>query len=299
METISETIDKRLRTGDILFSICSLVLSFFLFLIICFNKNLRSLTYDFLWFVFLSEIFNSIGNILEFADISLASTLLIPLSDIFTMILFCFFMHCSCEQLIKSNKDIKNKKKIFIPISAGIALIYGIVFFVVFKTNGQENKHFYFYNDFVGEEIPSGKKNFKFMCYIHVGILFLMSIFICYKTIILLRFLKEKQNSDSANSWKIAILVKTIFRFPIICILYWLIYIIYTFINLINGDFKIKYLLKLFAKAFLCLRGFLFSINTIQTNKIQILIEKIWEVHIKHNLILKLNFCPKRGSKNK
>ena len=292
MSNLSEIIDNRLKTGDIIFSICSLVLSVFLFLIIIFNKNLRSLTYDFLMFVFLSEIINSIGNIIEYSGKKLASTLLIPLSDIFTMMLFCFFMYCSCEQLIKSNKNIKNKKKLFIPISAGLGLIYGVILLIVFHTQEQDNTYFYFYNN-------TGDKNLKFICYIHVGILFLMSVYICFKTFILLRFLKEKQNSDSANSWKIAILVKTLFRFPIICILYWLFYILYIFINLINGEYKIKYLLKLFAKAFLCLRGFLFGINTIQTNKIQILIEKIWEVHIMHNIILKFNICPKKGSKNK
>ena len=299
MKDISELIDDRLETGDILFSICSLVLSFFLLILIISNKNLRSLTYDFLMFVFLSEIINSIGNIMEYKGVRYASTLLIPFSDIFTMMLFCFFMYCSCEQLIKSNKDIKNKKKLFIPLSGGVALIYGIIFFFVFKTKEQNNIHFYFYKDIHNDKIKKDDKNIKYMCYIHVGVLFLMSVFICYKTFILLRFLKEKQNSDSANSWKIAILVKTLFRFPIICILYWLVYIIYTFINLIDGEFKIKYLFKLFAKAFLCLRGFLFSINTIQTNKLQILIEKIWEVHIKHDLILKLNICPKKRSKNK
>ena len=226
---ISE-IDVRLKSGDLLFSICSLLLSSFLFVIILANNNLRSLTYIFLIFVFASEMINSVGNIIEYSDkVPLASTLLIPLSDTLTMMLFCFFMHCSCEQLIKSNKDIKNKKKPFIALSIIIALIYGIILFVVFITNKQNNKHFYFY------ETVNEEKNFKFMCYIHVGILFLMSIFICYKTFILLRFLKEKQNSDSANSWKIAILVKTLFRFPIICILYWLFYIIYTFINLIDG----------------------------------------------------------------
>ena len=292
MSNLSEIIDNRLKTGDIIFSICSLVLSVFLFLIIIFNKNLHSLTYDFLMFVFLSEIINSIGNIIEYSGKKLASTLLIPLSDIFTMMLFCFFMYCSCEQLIKSNKNIKNKKKLFIPISAGLGLIYGVILLIVFLTQKQDNTYFYFYNN-------TGDKNLKFICYIHVGILFLMSVYICFKTFILLRFLKEKQNSDSANSWKIAILVKTLFRFPIICILYWLFYILYIFINLINGEYKIKYLLKLFAKAFLCLRGFLFGINTIQTNKIQILIEKIWEVHIMHNIILKFNICPKKGSKNK
>ena len=297
MSNLSEIIDKRLKTGDIIFSICSLVLSVFLFLIIIINKNLRSLTYDFLMFVFLSEIINSIGNIIEYSGkIKLASTLLIPLSDIFTMMLFCFFMYCSCEQLIKSNKNIKNKKKLFIPISAVVGVIYGVILLIVFHTQKQNNSQFYFYNN-VCDNSDTDCKNLKFICYIHVGILFLMSVYICYKTFILLRFLKDKQNSDSANSWKIAILVKTLFRFPIICILYWLFFILYTLINLINGEYKIKFLLKLYAKAFLCLRGFLFGINTIQTNKIQILIEKIWEVQIMHNIILKFNICPKKGSK--
>ena len=86
------------------------------------------------------------------------------------------------------------------------------------------------------------------------------------------------------------ILVKTLYRFPIICVLYWFVYSIYVPISLIESDLKIKFLLKLFAKAFIGLRGFLIAMNTIQTNKIQVLIEKIIEVHIMHNCILKLNF---------
>ena len=279
------TIDDRLLTGDLIFAICSLTLSFFLFLLIVFNKKLRSLTYDFLMCVFISEVINSIGNIMEYSKVQLISCLLIPLSDMFTMTLFCFFVYCSCEQLIKSNKNIKHKKKIYIPICAGIALIYGVVIFIVFKTKEKNETNFYFYEN----------SDLNYIRFIHVGLLFLMSGFISYETFNLLKFLKEKQSSDSANSWKIAILVKTLFRFPIICILYWLFFIIFVFISQI-GEYKIKYLIKLFAKAFLGLRGFLIGLNTIQTNKIQILIEKIIEVHIKRNFILKFNLF---GKKNK
>ena len=116
-----------------------------------------------------------------------------------------------------------------------------------------------------------------------------MSGYIFYKTLILIKFLKEKQSSDSTNSWKIVILIKTLFRFPIICVLYWFIYFIYIFFSLTDKNIKIKYLLKLFAKAFIGLRGFLFALNTSQTNKIQVLIEKIIQVHIIHNFILQLN----------
>ena len=284
-------INERLETGDLIFAICSLVLSTLLFLLILCNKNLRSLTYDFLAAVFASEIIHSIANIIEYAKKELVSMLLIPFSDIFTFSLFCFFMYCSCEQLIKSNKEIKTKIKIFIPISLVIAIIYGIAIFFAFQSKDKNDTNFYFYGD----------SDLNYIRFIHVGILFLMSCYICFKDIILLKFLKEKQSSDSANSWKITILMKTLLRFPIICVLYWLVYIVFIFFSKIE-DLKFVFILKLFAKGFLGLRGFLFAMNTIQTNKIQVLIQKIIEVYIKHYFILKLNFLPgvgKKGNKDK
>ena len=284
-------INERLETGDLIFAICSLVLSTLLFLLIIFNKNLRSLTYDFLAAVFASEIIHSIANIIEYAKKELVSMLLIPFSDIFTFSLFCFFMYCSCEQLIKSNKEIKTKIKIFIPISLVIAIIYGVAIFLTFQSKDKNDTNFYFYGD----------SDLNYIRFIHVGILFLMSCYICFKDIILLKFLKEKQSSDSANSWKITILMKTLLRFPIICVLYWLVYIVFIFFSKIE-DLKFVFILKLFAKGFLGLRGFLFAMNTIQTNKIQVLIQKIIEVYIKHYFILKLNFLPgvgKKGNKDK
>ena len=280
-ESNIDEIGGRLKTGDITFSICSLVLSFSLCLLIFLTKKLNSLTYNFLKFVFISETINSIGNIIEYSGKPAVSKFFIPFSDIFTMLLFCFFTYSSREQLIKSNKNIKNKLYLFIIISAGCALIYGLIFgFVLYE---RDKNNFYFYN----------YSNYNYLRFIHVGILFTMSGYICYNTFILLKFLREKQKSDSANSWKIAILIKTLMRFPVICVLYWLIYIIYISISQV-GEYKIKYLLKLFAKAFLTLRGFLIGLNTIQTSKIQILIEKIWEVYILHDIILKLNFSRKK-----
>ena len=286
-----QAINERLETGDLIFAICSLVLSTLLFILIIINKNLRSLTYDFLAAVFGSEIIHSIANIIEYAKKELVSMLLIPLSDIFTFSLFCFFMYCSCEQLIKSNKEIKTKIKIFIPISLVISIIYGVAIFLAFQSKDKTDTNFYFYGD----------SDLNYIRFIHVGILFLMSCYICFKDIILLKFLKEKQSSDSANSWKITILMKTLLRFPIICVLYWLVYIVFIFFSKIE-DLKFVFILKLFAKGFLGLRGFLFAMNTIQTNKIQVLIQKIIEVYIKHYFILKLNFLPgvgKKGNKDK
>ena len=230
--------------------------------------------------MFVSEIIQSIGNIIEYSGKKLVSTFLIPASDIFTMSLFCVFIYFSCEQLIKSNKEIKSKKNLSIIICALVSIIYGAGCVTIFASKKESAVHFYFY----------GKENgLNYLRFIHIGLLFLMSGYIFYKTPILIKFLKEKQSSDSTNKWKIVILIKTLFRFPIICVLYWFIYFIYIFFSLTDKNIKIKYLLKLFAKAFIGLRGFLFALNTSQTNKIQVLIEKIIQVHIIHNFILQLN----------
>ena len=286
---IEEEINNRLRTADLLFSIFSMVLCIFLFILIVTNKKLRSLTYDYLLCVFISEIFNSIGNIIQYAKIKLIGTFLIAFSDIFTMSIFISFIYSSCEQLIKSNKNIKTKKKLLIPICIGASVLYALIFVIIFRNKDEDAVNFYFYED---------NSHLKVLRYFHIVILFLASVYISYKTFLLLKFLKEKQVSDNANAWKIAVLIKTLFRFPVICILYWFSYFLYLCVSNVE-DYKIKYIFKLFAKTFLGLRGFFIALTTIQTNKIQILIEKIIEVYIKHDLILKLSCCGNKPKRRK
>ena len=108
MNNAEELINPRINVADLIFPIFSLVLCFFLFLL---TLKLRSLTYDYLLCVFISEIINSIGNLLQYAEKDQAGKFLIPFSDIFTMTIFVFFTFSSYEHLIKSNKNIKKKKK--------------------------------------------------------------------------------------------------------------------------------------------------------------------------------------------
>ena len=201
------------------------------------------------------------------------------------MTIFVFFTFSSYEHLIKSNKNIINKKKIFIPISIAFSAVYASILLIIIIVTEEDTKNFYFYEN----------SKLNYIRFIHVGILFILSIYLYYKTILILKFLKEKQISDKANAWKISVLIKTLNRFPIVCILYWLFYILYVFISKV-GNHKILFVFKLVAKSFLNLRGFLIALTTIQTNKIQNLIEKIIEVYIKHYIIL--NICTKRKRTN-
>ena len=279
--TKNEEILNRIYRGGFIFSILSVTCSIFILFLIGFNKILKSLTYNFLFWIFVSEILCSIGNICEFKieDKKLlckkGSLFLIPFSDIFTLTLFCFFSICSVELIKKSNRTIKDQEKKYFLISFICAIIYSIIVFPIlaFKDLKDKNFRFYFYED----------SKLNFIRFIHVGILALMTCFIFYKTIIVIQFLDEKKKSDKINSWKIAKLIKILFRFPLICLLYWIFYIPTLFLD---DDQKISHIFKVISMSFLSLRGFLIFLNTMQTNKVQIILQRFFEITIKHKLIL-------------
>ena len=291
----NDEILKRIYRGGFFFSIISVTSSFFILFLIGFNKILKSLTYNFLFWIFVSEILCSIGNICEFKKniedkyllCRKGSLFLIPFSDIFTLTLFCFFSNCSVELIKKSNRTIKDKEKKYFLISFILAIIYSIIVFPILALLDTKDKNFrfYFYED----------SKLNFIRFIHVVILALMTCFIFYKTIIVIQFLDEKKKSDKINSWKIAKLIKILFRFPLICLLYWIFYISTLFLG--EGK-KISHIFKVISMSFLSLRGFLIFLNTMQTNKVQIILQRFFEITIKHKLILSFDLFSHKKRRN-
>ncbi len=272
---------ERIYIGGFVFSIISIACSLFILLLIGFNKILKSLTYNFLFWIFLSEIFCSLGNICEFKKEKKllckgGSLFLIPFSDIFTMTLFCFFSICSVELIKKSNRNIKENEKQYFLISFIVALLYSIIIFLIIFFKNEKNFRFYFYES----------SKFNYIRFIHIGILAILTCFIFYKTFVVIQFLDEKKKSDKINSWKIAKLIKILFRFPLICFLYWIFYIPSLPMSCFMQDKKITLIFQVISISFLSLRGFLIFLNTIQTNKVQILLQRFFEITIKHKLIL-------------
>ena len=283
---------QRFYNGGLEFSIISFFCCLAIFLLILSHKVLRSLTYNFLCFIFISELIGNIGNICEYKNngddddeplCKKASFFLIPFSDIFTMLLFSFFSYCSIELIKKSNRNIKKKECLFFLLSFIIALVYGSIICAVLLLLNDISNRFYFY----------GNSEYNYIRFIHIGILICMNCYISYNTYNVIQFMKEKQKSDKINSWKIAKLIKVLFRFPLICFLYWIFYIISLPLSKYYSNKKITFIFQLFAVSLFNLRGFLIFLNTIKTNKIEILIQRIFEVNIKHNLLLHfdLAFC--------
>ena len=275
---------KRIHMGGFAFSIFSLLSSFFMLILILFSKILSSLTYDFLRRVFISELIGNIGKILEYEvnDGKLLcdyiSLLFIPFSDIYTMTLFCFFSKCSVELIIKSNRNIKEKEKMYFKISLFISGIYAIFIFILLRIYEVDNNiRFYFYED----------SKLNYLRFIHIGFLMIMTCYMSYNTFIVIQFLEEKKKSDKINAWKIVKLIKVLLRFPLICFFYWILYIPSLSLTYFDGSKKkfITYIIMLFSVSFFSLRGFLLFLNTIQTNKVQIVLERLI-INFKHRFIL-------------
>ena len=290
---IEKEILSRFYNGGLEFSIISFFCCFAILLLIISNKILRSLTYNFLCFVFVSEIIGNIGNICEYkkddeALCKKTSFFLIPFSDVFTMLLFSFFSYCSVELIKKSNRNIKKKEHLFFFLSFIIALFYASILSVLLLLLLEDNNiRFYFYED----------SKYNYIRFIHIGILICMNCYILYNTYSVIQFMREKQNSDKINAWKIAKLIKILFRYPLICVLYWLFYIISLPLSYNYKNKKITLIFQLFSVSFFNLRGFLIFLNTIKTNKIEVLIQRIFEVNIKHNLILRFDLFSKKRRK--
>lgn len=298
----------RIYDGGLFFSILSLISSIFVFLIIIFNKILRSLTYNFLILIFISEILNSIGNIVDYCinvnakdddknNRNIISLVFITFSDVFTMTLFCFFSYCSIELIKKSNRNIKEQEKKFFLFSGGISALYAAIICLIICLMGIQDQFRLYYSNFLDYHISKSESLDKAMSIqiIHVIVLSCMTAYVFYYIINVIIFLREKQKSDKINSWKIAKLKKVLFRFPLVCFLYWIFFIPTMIVR--TKTYKLAFIFRLFSVSFFRLRGLLISMNAIQTNKIQIILQRFIEVDIKHKLIY-FEFFPKKKKSN-
>ena len=280
-----------------------------MYFIILFNKILSSLTYNFLILIFISEILNSIGNIVDYyihnnnkciGTLNIISLALISCSDVLTMILFCFFSFCSIELIKKSNRNIKEKENKIFMISLGISLIYAIIIcliIIIIYTNNDSIQFRLYYSNFLDFSFSESNKKAMSIQIIHIIVLFCMTGYVFYNIISVINFLREKQKSDKINSWKIAKLKKVLFRFPLVCLLYWIFFLLTMTVK--DEEFKLAFIFRLLSVSFLRLRGLLISLNAIQTNKIQMILQRFIEIDIKHKLIYFEFFSKKKKSNEK
>ena len=110
---MTEGILERITQGSLLLSIISLITCTLIIIFIFFQKQLRSITYTFLMAIFVSEIIQSIGNIIidtngiddsDYLNKNLTALCFISFSDMFTNLLLVFFTYSSIKLIKETNK---------------------------------------------------------------------------------------------------------------------------------------------------------------------------------------------------
>ena len=298
---IAKIIQERIYLFYIIFSILSLLASFIICLLLFINKQIRSFSYKILRWILISEILNNIGNIIQYSIFKdqiddpeppqknskiHAYTFLVSFSDFFTNLLFTFFSYCSIKLIKETNRTIKNKANVFLIITAIVSILYAILFVSL-----NNDHHIRFENKDIIDNFKTNKEfkeensHLSFPCahLIVICILSIISFAFTHKVIV---FLREKEKDDKINKSKIIKLNKMLYRFPIICISYW----IFLFPRIItffacDEDNILRLIFYFLSMSFLSLRGIFIVLNIIRTSKIQIIINRFIEVDVKHALL--------------
>lgn len=287
---------QRINKGNLFFSILSLLSSLLLFLLIIFKSELRtSLTYKFLMYIFISEILNSIGNIIQSVsynnDNQIVILFFISFSDIFTNLLFLFFSISSIELIKKANRLIKDKTKTYIIKAFIISFVYLVIVVIIgFIASNCDKKINVRFHDYYSNQDKENKLSlffYFFVSLIHTAFIMIITFNTIIKFYNLLLFMFEKLKNDKVNAHNIALLLKILFRYPLILIIILLFFIIRIgFVTFCDENNLLRDLFYLFSESLFCLRGFLISLNTMKSSKIQNIYNKFIQVNIKHYLLL-------------
>jgi hypothetical protein len=305
---------NRINDGNFYFSLLSMITSILiLILLMSRKKELTSLTFSFLRRIFISEIINSIGNLIQSLDIYFKnentplvflSLSLISFSDMYTNILFLWFSYCSVKCLKETKREIKDSVKKYEIISLIISSAYSIFVLIVNIYTKNENSglvdirfKFYYY-----EDDKNGKKfspQFYIFSFFHTLFIILISMYGSKYIYEVVSFLWEKQKNDKVNSKKIIKLIKILMNFSLIYLLYWVFLIPrILFVGECGEDNTLRDIIYLLSDSFFCLRGFLLFMNSLMISKIQLIISKFIEVNIKHYLLLNFSFSSLKSKLN-
>ena len=300
---MTEGILERITQGSLLLSIISLITCTLIIIFIFFQKQLRSITYTFLMAIFVSEIIQSIGNIIidtngiddsDYLNKNLTALCFISFSDMFTNLLLVFFTYSSIKLIKETNKLIKKSVPKFIIISGVISVLYMVAFLIV--AYNQDKSLDIRFRGFYSEDDKNNFTNeFYILSSIHIFLIIVFSIISMINTCVVLSFLSNKQQNDKVNAKSIARLIKILRRYPLSCILYW-IFLIPRIIFVATSGKKhiLRDSLYFVSESLFRLRGFLICLNTVRSSKIYLIAYKIFQVNIKHNCLLNLKMCRKK-----
>lgn len=213
--SLTTTIEENIIQGNLILAIVSLFFSIIVIVWFFCVNSLRSLTYYFLLCISISEIIGSIAQIIYATCKSFINRKTIEFINF--MILFCdsntlAFLALLCYtifSLVKNNnKQLVDKKNLFIIIGFSFSLIYSGIFTLVhffIKTDKPEIiKALFFFPK------PSS------MQILHQSVMTVIIIVILFFVINLVIFIRQRAKEDPLNANKILSVCQTLYNFPIV-----------------------------------------------------------------------------------
>jgi hypothetical protein len=276
-KTIILDVEPIIKTNLILSSL-SFLGCLTIILLFSFRKNLRSFVFSLVFFLAISELLNSIGNILSINKLfteeknficELQSWIIIY-TDFCSLTWMCIISYTIHDLMINYNQNVASKRKIFIFIGFGTPLIFcGITLILYFlglnETRSTENE--------IIKDcwcwISDIERNWIYVIIFYFFYWFLITInFIV--TFRVIKFLKSNCEPDDKNCEKIKQMCNKLYVYPLIsaiCFLFATVHRMYEIFYIKNQDvhpgldaYRLEFALYLLHGIFITFRGFLFFI---------------------------------------
>ncbi len=246
-----------------LLSFISLISSLLIIIIFIAFSNLRSLTYQYILFIAISEIIGNLPFCLKFIFKELKNSFFISciaFSDSFTMISLLSYSYLISNYLKTNNQKILKKKCVFIIITIFISIIYcGLIILLGVKLKNIRIIYF-------EEEKKTSIKNFHLIVNLIISF---VNLFLINYTV---NYIKIQAKNDIKNAQKILSVCRNLYNYPIIGCLGWLFSSIYFFFELLPKTNKhiirMKNCFSVFTIIFFHLRGTLIFYEFIRSPKV-------------------------------
>ena len=258
-----------IKNGNLFFSIIALFFSLTLIVWFFVVNSLRSMTYYFVLFFAVSEVFGSVGNIIltQYKD-NAVQLFFINLFQLFadssTLMLLGGVSYFIYELIKNNNRALMEKKIIVISSMLGISFSYSLCLSLI--------NHFWEKKVIKIVYLPEKEETLLKLRIIHQTITTTYCVVSYYFVINVSMFIREKAKEDPNNAEKLLSVGKSIYNFPLVgsigIFFAWAVYGM-SFSSDTEDNIRLGHIFSAFCSVFTALRGFLVFMIFVSTKKVQ------------------------------
>jgi hypothetical protein len=262
---------------NIILSFFSLFGSLMVIILFTFRKNLRSFVFTLIFYLSISELLNSIANIMSINKLSdpendLICTIqatIINYTDFCSLIWMCIISYTIYILMTRYNPNLKAKKCLFIILGFILPLVFNTIQAIIFFNGKSKSKQ-------EGDIVPDlwcwiyDMETNKSIVIILYSFIWLLIVCNCIFILRAIAFLKSNCDYEDPCSRKIRKMINKLYMYPFlsaVCFLFATIHRAYQIFFIKNneiektpGFYRLEVILYLFHGIFISIRGFIFFI---------------------------------------